>query len=83
MAPKSEASLLAEEMHGAGATREEALERLKEDFPSMQRARRSQLIGQYWKKDKDASEPTMTRRETMAESLASTTAKKLRPCSHT
>lgn len=63
MAPKSEASLLAEELRKAGATREAALERLKQDFPSMQKARRSQLIATYWKKDEAASESTITEGE--------------------
>ena len=48
MAPKSDASHKAFQLHKSGLSRAEALERLSKDFPDVSKARRSQLLQQYW-----------------------------------
>ena len=51
MAPKSDASVKAFQLHQSGISREDALERLQKDFPDIAKARRSQLLQQYWGKE--------------------------------
>ena len=48
MPPKSAASLCASELHKAKVTRSVAFEKLQERFPELTKARRSQILHQYW-----------------------------------
>ena len=69
MAPRTEASLLARELHAVGATKEMAGKRLKEAFPSMAQTRRTQLLTCYWKENTKASDEAA--RESMGQQKTS------------